>query len=281
MYVKKTSRIIPSYHQGYATNQETIEPSLWEDVVAVYAPFLGATGSKLFGFNGFKNHGTITNPTWVPRGLNLDGTAFVNLGDIPQLNFPTGQDFSGFIGFKTTQAFSAGARLLAKRHSNRNGWSFVHGTVANQFTLRLDIGATVLNAVSATTKVFDDGVLHLAGFAVDRSGGSGTSSFYLDGLPYGVFNALSVNGDLSSTDPATIGVDGNLSSGLFNGTIELVVIYNKLVSDQHAELLYFVLHNMFERASDRMIDRGEIPVLSHFPHVYKTGIQESLRIGIR
>jgi hypothetical protein len=52
----------PSYHNGFAPRDgEPLFPELWDGCVGAWNPGLGSTGTRLYDWSPYKNHGTMTN----------------------------------------------------------------------------------------------------------------------------------------------------------------------------------------------------------------------------
>jgi len=97
--------ILPStYKNGFAPRDgKALFPELWRGCIASWTPSLGPSGSRLFDFSPYKNHGLLTNmdpnTDWVLRekqyALDFDGTNdLVNFGSPSVLSFNRTNTFS-------------------------------------------------------------------------------------------------------------------------------------------------------------------------------------------
>lgn len=199
----------------------------------------------------------------VGTALNFDGsTDYITVSDPAggELDFGESGDFSISAWFKTSVT---GANQVIV--SKGNYWVMV--TSGNVFQVGISDGVGGTAVVDGSSNICDGEWHHIAG-TFDRSG---VLTVYLDGSVEGTPADITGEGDIDSSYDFYIGVTvGPLS--YFNGDIDNVAIFNRVLSAKEVEYLYNsgsgtdkipVLYTRFnwQMDSNTQTTRGQIPTL--------------------
>jgi len=255
----------PSW-QDFGTFDESAYPELWDGVVGAWCPSLGPTGDRLHNLSRYNNWGTLTNTTastvWsVSSGqyaLALDGVNdVVDCGDV--LN-------STFVG--TAARFSISAWINMSTSQNQFVASKIETTpIANrQWFLRawndgLDFGwygalDTSLFRVIRHARTFTTSGWVQVGLDFDAtvSNADLKARLYIDGsqvattIPFTSGSPVSIQ---AGTARLAIGggvTAGGTVSGVFAGSLDDVVIYNRLrTPNEWREAFLLGRGGMYER----------------------------------
>lgn len=156
-------------------------------------------------FSGNDNHGTFSGDPYFNRdGIYFDGNNdYTNHGDPVELDFGT-SDFTIVFTIKTRT--TAANDVVSKRNGVGNTLGFMCSvTATGEIFTEIDDGAgNEVNLTSAGT--VNDGTIHTATFAYDRSG---SVTCYIDGLLDANSAVISSVGTISNAVNFLIGVNGN------------------------------------------------------------------------
>lgn len=194
---------------------------MWDNLVGVWAPFLGASG-KLMDWAG-GNHGTLVNdPIWVPGALDFPGTdEWVDGGAVDTNDF----------GVELTVITNV------KRRANTNNmfaFSTQHGVTALGFSLYSDntlgykaivkdSGAWATAYVTSTTGYASD-LNKWVSLAIVKTGGF--LRLYRNGVQIGVDACTGGNIQFDGSARYGIGAISSGDSNFYNGQKSGVYIYN-------------------------------------------------------
>ena len=233
--------IQPSFKHGYALHASQAKyPSLHTGLIGAWCPSLGNTGKTLFDLSGRGRNGTLTNMTladaWVISGgkyaLSFDAVNdFVNCGSID-----SGQMYS-IAAWARANDFTSRAII-----SNYN----LPGTLA-QYDMRMG-GAGRFELFYQNASGFRNGLgpanLSVATWYhvvwVNAANSDAGQSLYVNGKPQSLSfsNSGTPGVPASGFGSTSIGRAGDFNGGLFNGTIDDVRIYNRVLTANEIALLY-------------------------------------------
>ena len=206
-------------------------------LVACYL-FNEGDGKIVQDLSGNGNHGTIHNMAFPPtaasgwnagrRGTALDfdgANDYVEITNNPSLNFGVGESFSvqawvKFAGSDASQTIYRSSTASAKFILERRSGGLV----------RFQIRGT---NVTSTTNINDGNYHHILGI---RNGSTGVLSLYIDGVSEGTPTGTDT-GSVTDTANHRIGARQN-DTELFNGIIDEVRIYNRVLSAEEIKQLY-------------------------------------------
>lgn len=228
--------VIPSYSTGFAQWPGMSEyPQLWEGLVASYAPFLGATGNKVFDLSGKNQTGTFvgTAPSWSSgkfcRAVLLPGTdEYIQLTSLYMYD---DLEPHTYIAWIYLNAIPTGTYYIVVCNSDGSSHGddlCIHG---DKICALLRGGGVARDANTSLTTgrwyqiamVWNNGV-----------------TFYLDGVPDGTGATYTW---ATGTSAARIGAWFDASKP-FNGLISQVMIYNCALSSSEIALLYQIMKRL-------------------------------------
>ena len=200
--------------------------------------------SSATGANGTYNSSDADGPQYVASydaslvtSISLDSaqTEYVTTSNASVLNFGSSIDFSMAMWIKAVsdggQSYVAIAGKKGSRGTNRAGYHMtiaddVQGGVAIfQMSNGSEVAGTYVS-VTGTKDLYDDAWHHLA-VTVDRSG---NAQLYYDGSPDGVAVDVSGVGDIDNTFAFNMGVIGFANSQYYNGDLDEVGVWNRLLT---------------------------------------------------
>jgi PKD repeat protein len=226
----------------------------------------GATATDIAG----SNHGTYTGSFGhatgvVDHAVSLDGeSGYVEVPDNPSLNFGTG-DFSidAWIFHKPDN--SSGVQVILDKRENSAsgtiGYSFYLYNGQLGFQLADGVGATSTcetypasspPGASCTNYIVNgpnlaDGLWHHVAVTVKRDNSLG-GRFYIDGIPQGAwivdgdpqanFDTSRRNGSLNNNGPLRIGSRSFSVTGLYQGGIDEVELFNRALTESEIQDIY-------------------------------------------
>ena len=167
----------------------------------------------------------------IDGALSFDGSSdYINVGDQPVLDVGTG-DFSMSAWIQTSG--SAYTQFVMAKRSNGygNGYSLAVRSDGTVMANVLDADSYV--GVTSTATVNDSQWHHLAAVA-DRDS---NLTIYVDGVVQDWGSLSGETGDLSNSNPFCIGAK-KPGVSLFNGAIDDVRVYNRVLSPEEIEALF-------------------------------------------
>jgi concanavalin A-like lectin/glucanase superfamily protein len=190
-----------------------------------------ASGNTATRING---PGSVTGK--VASALRFDGVDdYVEAPSTSFNNVGTG-DFSIGAWIRTS---STGILMIADKR--REGLSvlgygfYLYGT--GQLSFQLANGSS-WSGYSASTASLADGQWHLVAVTVDRDNPSGVT-FWVDGVSVGSFSATGMaTSSLDNAAPFRIGSRSSSVSGIFNGDIDEVGLFNRVLTAAEISQLY-------------------------------------------
>lgn len=216
----------------------TRHPELWDGCIAAWAPFLGATGTKVYDWVR-TNSGVLTNASlataWASNGGNstllLDGSDdYVDVGSVTALNLTGAMSFSCW--YRSTSAKSSQAFIAACN----SGGSLANYAVTYNFNPnKFEFWNNASGPVISSTATISDTAWHH--FACVRSGSNGSwnLSLYIDG-------ALDKTGT-SAIDPSggvysiSLGRFGAFGGYYVLGNLDDLRLYNRVITASETRLL--------------------------------------------
>ena len=174
----------------------------------------------------------VTNTTGkFGNGTIYDGTGdYVNVGDAASLDFGTG-DFTLEAWIKTSENNN---RILCKMNSSGNYEGFYFQILNG--TLHASVSDANGNSKDYSSGTVTDNQWHHVVFVADRSA---NATFYIDGAFDDAFSISGNSGSVNNNETLRIGkVYGNVTTDMFNGSIDSVRIYNRALSPKEIRDLY-------------------------------------------
>ena len=212
----------PSYATGFAQWSGMSEyPGLWTGLVGAWAPFLGATGSKVFDLSGNGNTGTNYGIAWQAGGIKYDGVNdYTEIAHSSSMALGT-NDFTIVVKFKEIDSTDAAPALIGKGDSGPTEWMLrLTDVVGGEWNLAFFGDGGGISPASPT-KVVKRGQKHIA--VVVRRGTVVT--LYLDNVLLAIDS--SSGDDLSTTKTLRLANADASPSRFFGGIIYWAYIYNK------------------------------------------------------
>lgn len=187
--------------------------------------------------NGVHSGGPISTPSWVSNGLSFDGVNdYVQSPHQPWLNMGTG-NFSIDCWIKTTVNSSVVSVILDKRQNNPyRGYHFYlyNGSLG----LELADGSGSLGYTNFNWNVnVATNNWNFVAVTVDRTDPNGIK-FYLNGVQGTSQNPTVRPGSLDNTVPLTIGMRSFSPPGYFQGMIDELEIFNRVLTPVEIRTLY-------------------------------------------
>jgi hypothetical protein len=254
MIIRQRNKVVPSYHQGFGTYQDSQAPDLWRGNILAMAPFLGPSGTRLFEWSVRGNHGAITGPAWAAGDLVFPGGSgdFITIPDTDVLSFGDGSTdtpFSIAVGFK----FDSTNRVLFSKGSpaQREYNMGINATPILSMSLFDDIASVRLIRRSATT--LSAGVEYHVVFTYNAAENPAGMHIYLDGaLDDGttVDNGSYV-GMHNQPQPAYIGA--NVGVQEWDGTIFYFYVWDRVISNTEILSIYRDPFIMFREIEAPMV----------------------------
>ncbi len=256
----------PSFFNGYATHGESIFPDLWEGVVAAWAPFLGVQGGKLFDFSGFLNHGTLDDrDMWGVWGVWPNGNVLtyngssdnVVIGDIGRLDFDGTTPFSIFA---IVRRGGLGAeRAIISKNAGVLGWTLWF-RAGNQlgFFARVSIPSNRLQVITTQTFTDPKEIIYLL-VTYDGSQTVAGVKMYIKGVSVALtLQADSLSSSIANSGNVTIGSRSAGTDSFFNGSMDTIIVYDRVISKPGAFKLYKKAEAMWNFS---LINTASIPLI--------------------
>ena len=216
--------------------------SLTDGLVA-YWSFNEGSGDTAYDYSGNSNHGTIYGASWTAAGalgnaLVFDGDYdYVLIPNNSSQQMPTNQiTVSAWINFYEDVGYDQ-ARIICKQQNNDRAWGLeifgetYGGSTGNQLNFHDSSGSASHNSLS-TTHLNLNQLYHVL---VTDDGGD--IKMYINGLV--LPSSFSGYGIPSSIDaPIIIGATNPSNRYFFNGIIDEVLIYNRILNLGEISALY-------------------------------------------
>ncbi|MCD6155065.1 MAG: LamG domain-containing protein [Candidatus Verstraetearchaeota archaeon] len=201
--------------------------------LVLWLKFNEGSGSKVYDSSFYNNHGTINGAVWVNgkfgKALEFDGVDdYVEVPHSESLNITDEITFLAWIN-PAEESVNNNKNIIEKNVAGPIFWT---RNLAGYPYFGCVIDET-FRSVAATTKLIPNQWQLIGGYY------DGTElAIIINGK---ISNTVSITGSLSTSDnPITIGVDNTLTSGyFFNGTIDEVRIYNRALSAEEIQILYY------------------------------------------
>ena len=223
----------PSYATGFAQWPGMSEyPQLWTGLVGAWAPFLGATGNKVFDLSGNGNIGTLVNDTHFVPGkfgpaLDFDGSDYVDKSDNFGLDI-IARPMSLFAWINITSGSSTGY-LFCRNDVGFNDVQYgMYWSTDDDYLISVLEGTDRVFSAGSSIPV---GSWHHVGFTWASDG---TVQNYVDGVASG--SSASYTGALTSRP--TISIGRRVNSVYITAQIDLPIVYNRAPSASEIALLY-------------------------------------------
>lgn len=267
MFIRKTDRIRPSYHQGFARSAgESKHPDLWKRLVGAWCPFLGVTGNRLIDQSAYKNHGTLTNmdaaTDWVITengyALDFDGIdGRVNTGDT---NLNENGNFSISIWFRSDDSGTNQLVLYSEGNLSDNDYfTFIslNNTVNGRllFALRSEGSPSDNIIVSDDGNYADDNWHNVIGVRTATN----TINLYVDGLFKNTLTGTLTNLPIIWNTSAIGMLARAVPSGFYPDLIDQVITWNCALSSSEVMQLYQNPYALFELRDDIY---GFVPIIA-------------------
>jgi hypothetical protein len=234
--------ILPgTYANGFAPRDgEPLFPELWRDCVGAWNPGLGPTGTRLYDWSPYRNHGTLTNmdagTDWVASqggyALNMRGSQLIDCGNSQAssiYNVTTG-NLSVFL-WATITASNNDDGLISRGSFGTNGWFLSIGGGASVRAIVLGIGGTLFTTAHRV-------VLNELGFyGFTKLGADFTIYKSGIGLSANRVFGSAVSQITSSTNPLQIFNDQGEEVRQPEGVFREAYIYNRALSPNEIRLL--------------------------------------------
>jgi hypothetical protein len=200
------------------------------------------------------NHGTLHGSAMagaagqVSGAFDLDGSGdYVEVADDNALDVGTG-DFALAMWVTTTD--SSGVKVLVDKRresssSSVQGYALYLASGRPGFQLADGVGSSYCTSDPSTSSCTNygtaafvaDGQWHLIVVTVDRDDTAGLK-FYVDGALVGTGNPTIRPNSLSNSHPLRIGSRSSTVSGLFNGSIDEVALFNRALTAQEIQSIF-------------------------------------------
>jgi hypothetical protein len=216
--------------------------SLTDGLVA-YWSFNEGSGSTVYDYSGNSNHGTIYGATWTAAGalgnaLEFDGDDYILIPNDLSQQITTNQiTVSAWINLYADVGNDQ-ARIICKQETVRRAWGLeifgenYGGSTGNQINFHDTDGSTASYNSLSTTHLNLNQPYHV--LVTDDAG---TITMYIDGLED--YSSSIGYGIPSSIDaPIIIGATNTPDRFFFNGIIDEVLIYNRVLSQGEISALY-------------------------------------------
>ncbi len=197
-----------------------------------------STSTCTYGQDGEVNGATWSNAGKFGKALSFDGTDdYVQVPDANALDFGTGNFTLG--GWVNTLTLSAEARLLFKviAAGGTKGYSL---SILDTGYLNAYIadGTSVAGVTASSTSLENTGWHHIM-FSVNRNSATGLK-LYIDGKEptYSTQTSPVSIGDITTSEPLTIGRSKISSNNYFNGLMDEVKIYPQALTADEVKLDY-------------------------------------------
>ncbi|HXH12338.1 MAG TPA: LamG domain-containing protein [Alphaproteobacteria bacterium] len=224
-----------SWDDGLAQGPEESEaPELWDGLVALWMPSLGAQGGTLFDLSGHGYHGTLTNMTldtaWavgeLGYALDFDGTNdFVSLPssiDVAALPFTV----SAWI---FPRSYSDWRVIFGKRDS------FLHSDMRFDVVLVINTGGVRLTSETVElTFAFSPPLNQWTALAIVADPASTT--LYVDGRVQETLGAFTLGTDAGAA--VSIGATDNGLSDRWNGRLDDIRLYTRALTPGEIAAMY-------------------------------------------
>lgn len=228
--------ILPgSYANGFAPRDgQPLYPSLRRGCVGAWAPCLGPTGLTLRDWSGYGSHGTLTNmdpaSDWVPSGgryaLDFDGTNDYSVSS--SLGIPSGsaKKTVGFWVYQRTRASGVNSAIveLATAGSTFTIQSVLIGGVTYVCTDSVAYNMTATGSEIPSLNAWNYMLFSFNGASLE---------YWLNG----VFIKTMAWPSSAAVTAIQIGRRSGAAVGYFDGLIDDVCIYNRVISPQEIRLL--------------------------------------------
>jgi hypothetical protein len=180
----------------------------------------------------------------VSGAFDLDGSsAYVQVADDNALDVSTG-DFALAMWINTTDAFGVKVLVDKRREgsSGVQGYALYLASGRLGFQLADGVGSSYCSSDPSTSSCTNygtsafvaDGSWHFIVVTIDRDDTAGLK-FYVDGALVGTGNPTIRPNSLSNSYPLRIGSRSSSISGLFNGSIDEVALFNRALTAQEIQ----------------------------------------------
>jgi hypothetical protein len=199
-----------------------------------------------------KENGTYINNPVSTTGKVNGATSFngsdnyVEIPHDPNLNFGEG-DFSMSAWIKTSDSDAYIFNKEYKKYKVDNVQGYALYLFNGDLSLRLADGNgswKCSTSASASCTNYDsgksipaDGGWHLVAVTVDRDDPSG-GKFYIDGIEVNTFNPTFRSGSLDTEKPLKLGSNSSSTSGMLNGELDEVTLYQRALTKEDIYRLY-------------------------------------------
>lgn len=231
---------------GYALYQSraaVTQKSASEDGLVGYWRFEENTGTAAGDMSGSGNTGTLTNgPTWVDgrygKGINFDGTNdYVSVGSPASLDDIATLTTCAWIYPETLPADGA-YRVIDEKTSGTGGWAFI----------AYNSGGTLYPGLYRDFSTYDGYWFGTQGITLnvwthvcltyDNSSVSNDPVFYIGGASMGATEIYTPIGTANSDAPSTLAIGAYTSAYYFDGAIDEVRIYNRILMASEISAVY-------------------------------------------
>lgn len=221
----------PTFGNYARSQEESLFPERWENLVAAFASFLGHS-ANLPDHSGKANHGTFVNmdvTDWQGDALNFPGTdEYVDVGNAEEYNFANADPFTIILRVKPTTAAASDVIMARRDGGNGDGWEIVRPVGDNtKIQINLVGGGTSDWILVRSTKNVNGGVFYSLAFTYDGSVSASGCLVYIDGVECSSIISDTLTLEMSGTRDLFIGRRPAATPSVFTGDIESVLVYNR------------------------------------------------------
>lgn len=236
MIVNPPTRRRPSWKAGYYPRSGRPKlPSVWNGLVGLWSPGLGASSDTLFDVShGVRNSGAINGATWVVDGgrqaLDFDGVDdYAIVADDPAIDLIDGSVSFWMLCRTRSDAEYMIAKKSSDSGSGANDLSYGIGWQSDKPRLLISDGGSFQVHSSTTTPSLSE--WHHVSFTFNGA----TIQSYLDGSPDG-----SVAQTITPQNAAQSLLIGALTTGAlrFDGLLDDIVLHNRALAAAEIRQLY-------------------------------------------
>jgi len=208
------------------------------DGLVAYYPFnRDATDESGNGNDGTVNGATLAEDRHgnIDSAYSFDGVDdFIRVSKNDRLNFGLSVDFTMIAWIKAQKYQKSYPTIIGRRSPGpSNGYIFFLGWGGERLSFQLNDGG--FTNYSSTSDNLYDNSWHYVVVTGDRNG---MLTFYIDGFQQGTYSISSI-GNINSDSDIFFGRDEQNSSGThFNGVIDDIQIYNRVLSEIEIQKLY-------------------------------------------
>jgi len=203
-----------------------------------------ATPTLCLDDSGKGNHGsTVSSPNYgiifSRPAMTFNGSSqYVSAPNSTSLNFNTSASFSVSSWFKASQNRSSHRIIVNKwttGASTGSQYAIYLAKTTGQVKGEVASAHQTLDTIITSTNAYDDNNWHNIVFVRNKS--TGYLYLYVDGIS--VATPISdISGDVSNSDPLTIGAFAVYPSYYFNGSIDDVRVYTRVISAAEIRAIY-------------------------------------------